>query len=121
LNFSPKNSILVSTSIIRIKMRTRILAEILFFALVALGIFAAWFDATCDPGPTISKITNRLIYEQPVVAFTAGMLMMILIWLIHVWWEIRFRYVIAIMVLGICMGHLFWSQDLPFARLTSSK
>jgi ABC-type Fe3+-siderophore transport system permease subunit len=97
-------------------MRNRILAEILFFILLLAAAYSTWFDATCFPGPTISQMTSKLIYWQPMFAFVAGMFVLLLIWGIHKLWEIRFRYVLAMIILGICLGHLFWSQDLPFAR-----
>jgi len=92
-------------------MRRIILAELLFLALVCWGIFSIWYDVTCSPGPTISQMTNKLIYWEPAIAFVSGLFCMMLICVISYVWDIKVRYVLAIITLGVCLGHLFWSQD----------
>jgi len=92
-------------------MKKIVYAEILFLFLLSIAGFAIWYDSTCDPSPTISQWINKLIHWQPVIAFGSGTIFVFVTWWIHKLWEIKFRYVLALLVLGICIGHLFWSQD----------
>lgn len=85
-------------------------AEALFIAFAAMAIAAAWYDFSVDRSRYISHYVNAWIKADPMVAFVGGCLVVLLSWIISVAWDIRFRYVLAIMAWGIVIGHLVWPQ-----------
>lgn len=89
-----------------------VMAELLFAILILAAITAGVYDFSVgvQSNVTISAAVNWSIYEYPIIAYLAGGLTILFMILISRLWNIRFRYVLAIMILGIVFGHLFWGQ-----------
>lgn len=99
---------------VRYDIPRKFAAEVLWFALVAVGLYAIWFDYYAkDEHSTISGIINRWIHADPVIALVFGMMLMLFLLLAAWAWKMRFRYALALMIFSFCMGHLFWSQPKP--------
>lgn len=91
----------------------RVMSELVYVLLVVVGAFATWYDLSVPRDRYISVYINTLVHHEPAIAFLGGVLATFCVWGLHKLWDIKFRYVLAIMVLGFCLGHLFWSQWKP--------
>ncbi len=90
-------------------IKREILAELIYALLVLAAISATWYDLSVSRDQYISIYVNRYVHNDPVIAFLGGVLTILLTWLVHKAWDIKFHYVIALVALGFCLGHLFWS------------
>lgn len=90
-----------------------IIAELVYLALATLGLVSIWYDVSVPRERYISTYINRWIHWEPATAFLSGALTILVTWIIHKAWLIKFRYALAIMIFGFCLGHLFWSQPKP--------
>lgn len=93
--------------------RQTILAETFYGLLVAAAIAATWYDCSVPCSEHISVYVNVWVHRIPAVAFLGGALMVLSGWVAHKVWVVKFRYALALLILGFCFGHLFWGQPKP--------
>lgn len=90
-------------------MVKKVVAEALFFFLICCAVAAAWYDITCLPR-TVSHMVDTAVRRDPIWAFVAGVSALALLIVISYLWSITFRFALAVLVLGMVLGHLFWPQ-----------
>lgn len=88
-------------------------AELLFLFLVVCVTTSTVYDFSAEYDNLISILVNKLIYEIPVITFLFGFLVGLFTWLISNLWLIKWRYVLALLILGFVLGHLFWALPQP--------
>lgn len=90
-----------------------IAAEVVFIVLLGAIVGALWYDYYVPYENTVSVVFMTAIYTYPVLAFAFGALVMLIVWVLHKLWDIKYRHVILVTALGVCVGHLVWAQHPP--------
>lgn len=92
-----------------VAMLKKVTAEFLYVVFVIIGVATIAYDYSVTRDYTISAYVHRWTHDDPVIALAAGVILIVLIHIICIFWDFKFRYAFALAVFFFCMGHLFWA------------